>query len=216
MKIAPLIALTLGTAPALPSTPSLGGPMSHILVTLFNNQIDLTLESPDLSTVTMQEPAQPLNGPAAILNGTGYNAQFGWLANGFIALPPDAGIYVRTLVASPHLSVYDEITFETILGTSDSDEVWRWDGTMTHNWYSTAVHGPHLARYEVFVGDHHANPLGGYAPGTIELRFDHSPDLSGRIGLRTQSLSTGRAGIPTPGTLALASIALLTTSRRRR
>ncbi len=192
----------MGTT-ASASTPTLGGPMSHLLVTLFQNQVYLTYESPSMSTVLMQDNDSDFVAAASVLNGDGYNAQFGWLANGFISLPPSSGIFVRTLAYSPHLNVYEETTFASILGTDGSSEIWQWDGTMTHNWYSTDTHGPHFARYEVFVGDLAGNPLAAYTPGTIDLRFEYGPDLSGRIGtLGTHSASA----LPTPGPLACAAL----------
>jgi len=212
MRYALPIALMTCTSGALASSPTLGGPMSHLLVTLFNNEIFLTFESPSMSTVTMQDNTGDFVAGASVLNNNGYNGQFGWLANGFISLPPSSGIFVRTLASSPHLSVYEETTFASILGTDGSDDVWRWDGTMTHNWYSSDTHGEHLARYEVFVGDLAGNPLDGYTSATIDLRFEYGQDLSGRIG----TLGSGLVPpVPAPGTLTIMSASLIGTRRRR-
>lgn len=212
MRYALPIALMTCTSGALASSPTLGGPMSHLLVTLFNNEIFLTFESPSMSTVTMQDNTGDFVAGASVLNNNGYNGQFGWLANGFISLPPSSGIFVRTLASSPHLSVYEETTFASILGTDGSDDVWRWDGTMTHNWYSSDTHGEHLARYEVFVGDLAGNPLDGYTSATIDLRFEYGQDLSGRIG----TLGSGLVPpVPAPGTITIMSASLICTRRRR-
>jgi len=212
MRYALPIALMTCTSGAFASSPTLGGPMSHLLVTLFNNEIFLTFESPSMSTVTMQDNTGDFVAGASVLNNNGYNGQFGWLANGFISLPPSSGIFVRTLASSPHLSVYEETTFASILGTDGSDDVWRWDGTMTHNWYSSDTHGEHLARYEVFVGDLAGNPLDGYTSATIDLRFEYGQDLSGRIG----TLGSGLVPpVPAPGTITIMSASLICTRRRR-
>lgn len=207
------ITLALCTASALGSVPSLGGPMSHLLVTLFDNQIYLTYESPSMSSVVMQDSPNDFVGNAAVLNHTGYNAQFGWLANGFISLPSQAGIFVRTISTTPYLNVYEESSFDPILGTGGSDDVWRWDGTMTHNWYSTDTHGPHFARYEVFVGDLLGNPLAGYQSGTIGLAFEYAPDLSDRIGTIG---AVSHPATPTPTTLAALATGLGLFTRRKR
>lgn len=206
--------LAISVTGAAASTPALGGPMSHLLVTLFQNQVYLSYESPSMSTVLMQDNDSDFAGGASVLNGTGYNAQFGWLANGFISLPPSSGFYVRTLGSSPHLNVYEETTFASILGTGGSSEVWQWDGTMTHNWYSTDTHGPHFARYEVFVGDLSGNPLAGYTSGVIDLAFEYGSDLSGRIG----TLGSSSVGaLPAPGAICSFGIGfVLAGSRRRR
>lgn len=206
------LALMISASCAAASSPTLGGPMSHLLVTLFDNEIYLSFESPSMSTVTMQDNAGDFVAGASVLNGHGYNGQFGWLANGFISLPPSSGIFVRTLASSPHLRVYEESTFASILGTDASDKVWQWDGTMTHNWYATDTHGVHRARYEVFVGDLAGNPLDGYTSSTIELRFEYGQDLSGRIG----ALGSGFvSSVPAPGTITLMSAALIGAKRRR-
>lgn len=212
MRSALPLAIMISASGAIASSPTLGGPMSHLLVTLFNNEIFLSFESPGMSTVTMQDNAGDFVAGASVLNGYGYNGQFGWLANGFISLPPSSGIFVRTLASSPHLRVYEESTFESILGTDGADDVWRWDGTMTHNWYATDTHGEHLARYEVFVGDLMGNPLDGYTSSTIEIRFEYGQDLSGRIG----TLGSGIVpSVPAQSTITIMSAALLFTRRRR-
>lgn len=211
-----LIALTLGAcanSPALASTPTLGGPMSHLLITVFQQQVYVTFESPSMATVTMQDSNDDFAGSADVLNHTGYNAQFGWLANGFISLPQGAGIYVRTISASPHLNVYEETSFQAILGTGGSSDVWRWDGTMTHNWYATDVHGPHHARYEVFVGDNAGDPLDGYQSGFVDLSFVYGPDLSGRIGVINTVVTSTPAP---PAAMGLLTLGALTSARRRR
>jgi len=197
---------------ALADTPTLGGPMSHLLVTLFQNQIFVTYESPSMSTVEMQDNDGSFLGSSEVLNNMGYNAQFGWLANGFISLPPSSGIFVRTISSSPHILVYEEGSFHEILGTGLSDEVWQWDGTMTHNWYATDVHGPHSARYEVFVGDLAGNQLLGYESGFVDFNFDYGLDLSGRIGIFGDSVSA----VPTAGTLSAFAACLIPSFKRRK
>lgn len=205
------IAIMTGSACA--STPTLGGSMSHLLITLFQNQVFVTFESPSLSTVNMQDNDGDFLGGASVLNGMGYNAQFGWLANGFISLPPDTGVFVRSLGGSPHLNVYEQTSFASILGTDDSSDVWQWDGTMTHNWYSTDTHGPHFTRYEVFVGDTAGNPLDGFSSATVDLTFEYGPDLSGRVGVKnTHSIGA----IPAPGALATVGMGLCVLGARRR
>lgn len=195
------------------ANPTLGGPMSHLLVTLFQNQLFVTFESPSMSTVTMQDAADDFTGPASVLNNTGYNAQFGWLANGFIALPPNSAIFVRTLAASPHINIYDEATFSPIRSTDTSDPVWQWDGTMTHNWYATQVHGTHRVRHEIFVADLDANPLDQYTSATVDLAFEYNPDLSGRIGV-IGGPSVGV--IPSPAPLTTIALATAVAAGRRR
>ncbi len=205
-------ALALLGSSALADTPTLGGPMSHLLVTLFQNQIFVTFESPSMSTVIMQDNLGTFTGAPSVLNNLGYNGQFGWMANGFISLPPMSGIFVRTIAMSEHLSVFEQGSFNEILGTGSSSETWQWNGTMVHNWYATDVHGPHHASYEVFVGDLAGNPLDGYQSGFIELNFQYGPDLSGRIGTLSESIPT----VPATGSLSILMVGTLVRFKRRR
>ncbi len=204
------VALTAGVASA--DLPQMGGPMSHLLVTIFDQQVYLSFESPSMSTVEMLEATSTYDGAASVLDHTGVNSQFGWLANGFISLPSGSGVFVRTLGASEHLSVYSEFGFDPILGTDGSDSIWQWNGQMTHNWYSSDVRGPHFASYEVFVGDLSGNPLEGWGSASIDLNFVFGQDLSDRLG----SLGGGVVStIPAPGSLSMLGLIGLGARRRR-
>lgn len=216
-RIGVAAAAALCAAPAA-ANPTLGGPMSHLLVSVFNQQVFLSFESPSMSTVTMQDGGG-FTGPASVLNGTGYNGQFGWLANGFVALPPGAGVFVRAVDSSPWLSVYAQSGFAPILGTTSSDPLWQWNGTMTHNWYATRVHGEHRVSYEVFVGDASGSPLAGWTPGTIGLNFEFG-ESRGVHAYEPDDVRPGFTGggvgpVPAPGSVVLALGGLLFARRRR-
>jgi hypothetical protein len=211
-SIALVSIVALGSS-ALADTPTLGGPMSHLLVTLFQNQVFITFESPDMATVDMQDNSGAFGGDYGVLNNMGYNAQFGWLANGFISLPPSSGIFVRTITISDHLFAYEQDSLNPIMGTDDTSDIWQWDGTMTHNWYATDVHGPHMASYEVFVGDLSGNPRDGFQSGFVDLNFQYGPDFSGRVGtLGSSQLNP----TPSPGTLGLMFASAIMVSGRKR
>jgi len=186
--------------------------MSHLLVSVFEQQVYLSFESPSMGTVVMQD-GEGFGGNASVLNGTGYNAQFGWLANGFVSIPPGSGVFVRRVAGSPWIDVYSESGYEPILGTDGSDALWQWDGTMTHNWFATGVHGMHRVEYEVFVGDSVGNPLDGWTGGTIALGFEYGRPLR-TLGERP----AGSIGAVTPagGSLLPLGLALLGAPRRRR
>ena len=210
-----IFALTVGAvgSSALASGPTLGGPMSHLLVTVFDQRVFIGFESPGLSTVTMQRAGDDFTGAASVLNRTSYNAQFGWLANGFISLPPSSGVFVRTVSSSAHLRVYGQDSFAPILGTDGSSGVWRWDGRMTHNWYASDVVGPMRAVYEVFVGDALGNPLDGWVSGVVEIGFDPYRDVPGSVRVLDGAL-VGAA--PAPGALGVLGFGALGLARRRR
>lgn len=205
------IALCLTTGIARADIPQMGGPMSHLLVSIFDQQVFVTFESPAMSTVEMIEGAGSFSGSASVLDGLGHNSQFGWLANGFISLPPSSGVFVRLLGGSPHLSVYSEFGYDPILGTDGSSLIWQWDGTMVHNWYASDVMGPHRVGYEVFVGDLSGNPLDGWIAGAVDLNFTYGPDLSGRLGVLGMAQGSS---VPPPGSLAVLACGLLMKRRR--
>ena len=209
-----LTAILIGAcaAPALGAIPQMGGPMSHLLVSIFDQQVYLGFESPHMSTVELLEGGETFDGPASVLNHTGHNAQFGWLANGFVSIPSGSGVFVELVSSSPHLSVYEELTYDPILGTDGSSTVWQWSGAMTHNWYSADVKGPHSAVYDVYVGDTLGNRLEGWGAGRIELSFVFGEDLSVRIGsLGGPSVSV----VPAPMSLSLLGLSGLAARRRR-
>ena len=209
----PALMLIAGIAPlANADIPQMGGPMSHLLVSIFDQQVFIEFESPWMSTVELLEGAGTFDGSASVLNGMGHNAQFGWLAEGFISLPPSSGVYVRSLSMSRHLGVYSEFGFDPILGTDGSNRTWQWDGTMTHNWFATEVKGPHSASFEVFVGDQFGSPLDGWTSGTIDLNFIYGGDPNEQLGVR----GSGMVGqVPTPGSLIVLGSGICITHRRR-
>lgn len=185
--------------------------MSHLLVSVFEQQVFLSFESPSMSTVTMQY-GDGFEGGASVLNGTGYNAQFGWLANGFVSIPSGSGVFVREVSSSPWLDVYSESGYQPILGTDGSSSLWQWDGTMTHNWYSSDVHGTHRVEYEVFVGDASGNPLDGWTGGTIALEFQYGRPLRTLGEQRVGSIAV----VPGVGSLGVIGVGVLGVNRRRR
>ncbi len=203
----------LATA-ASANIPQMGGPMSHLLVSIFNQQVFLSFESPSMSTVELLDGPGAYQGNASVLDHSGINSQFGWLVNGTVSLPSSSGVFVRTLGGSPHLSVYSEFGYAPILGTDGSDPVWQWDGTMTHNWYASEIKGLHSVRYEVYVGDLSGNPLDGWTGGGIELNFTYGPDLSDRIGVLGGGVVSA---VPSPSSIALlGGLAFLSPRRRGR
>jgi hypothetical protein len=190
----------------------LAGAASADIPQMGGQQVFVSYESPHMSTVALLEGSGNFEGAASVLNGMGHNSQFGWLVNGTVSLPPNSGVFVRTLSTSPHLSVYSEFGYDPILGTDGSDTVWQWNGQMTHNWYASDVMGTHAARYEVFVGDLLGNPLDGWVAGDVELNFTYGADLSDRIGVLGSGIS---ASVPAPGSLVVLSVVVVIGRRRR-
>ncbi|MEO0511432.1 MAG: hypothetical protein AAF108_00850 [Planctomycetota bacterium] len=202
----------------------LGGPMKHLLISQAGQSLAFSFETPvDGPLELTQAPLNEFTGAASVLNGTGYNAQFGWLASGFFSLPVGSGVFVRTLEQSEGLSAYDAFTFQPILGTDGSDEVWQWSGAMTHNWYTASSPGVYAASYEVFVGDALGQPLDGWDSALVDLSWELSlgwftqlrsnESVIKYVNVVVGPLGPGIAPAPAAGVVLFAAVGCIT--RRR-
>lgn len=163
---------------AMSTLPPLGGEMSHVLVTVFEGSLFTGFESPALVPVTLQNPGATFEGGAAALNGTWFNAQYGWLASGVWAPPAGAFVWIEQIDATEGLRCYAGRSFggvqafAPIFGTGGSAPRVRWDGAMLHNYYAAETLGPFTARYRIYFGDADGTPIaGGATPAEVELRF---------------------------------------------
>lgn len=171
----------------------MGGPMRHILVGLDGATIVLTRADGSDAPAPLLRYNETYDPPADVLNGKAYNAQFGWLADGFLNLPPGGAIWIELIEQTPGLETYEANTFRPIFTMAGSGARWLWDGTMKHNWYASAACGMFQATYRVYVGDATSgDPLAGYTPGQITLRWYATPtgDLNGDFAVDLSDLST--------------------------
>lgn len=160
--------------------------MSHVLVTVFEGEFYVGLESPDLYPVTMHGPGVGYEGSASVLNDTHFNAQFGWLVSGFWGPPPGAFVWIRAVHRPDALSCYlgrpasGLPQFTPLFGTAGSPEKYRWDGTMLHNYYAVTILGDFEATYEIYFGDAAGNRIAGSAtPAQMTLGFHFGdPDVN--------------------------------------
>lgn len=161
--------------------PPMGGPMKHLAVTLDGTTVGVVVQGDPTEALILQRHDDTQTGAAAVLNGQAINAQYGWLAGGFIALPPDGAVWVRRIAQSDGLSVYNAGTFVPILGTDGSADIWRWSGVMTHNWYAATEPGRYEATYEVYIGDASGALMVDYTPTTVTLHWLYpcAQDLDG-------------------------------------
>jgi len=170
-------ALALGSPLRAGDEPNLGGEMKHLLVTLEDSTIAVAFEGDPLEEIQFFNYGETYDPPADVLNGKGYSGRYGWLAGGFIDLPPGTGIWVERIEATPGLETWEALTFDPILGHAGSPDRWRWSGAMTHNWYASLDHDRFRATYEVYVGDAETGePDSGFAPATVTLRFESRPE----------------------------------------
>ncbi|MFQ5423602.1 MAG: PEP-CTERM sorting domain-containing protein [Phycisphaerae bacterium] len=175
----------LSGAPAVAGVwPHNVGAMDHFLIDLQGTAITVTPPNPGgpLPLRTFGESYTP---PADVLDGKGYNDQFGWLAGGIFSPPTGGAIWIRVLSQTPGLETYrggmrpmtPMHTYNPIFGTAGSPLIWQWDGTMTHNWYAVAALGDYSASYEVYVGDAATgSPLPGYTSDTVSLAWQYVPE----------------------------------------
>lgn len=153
--------------------PRMGGPMKHVMVELVGNELMVNVDG----SVPMPELArynEVYQGGAAVLNGVGYNSQYGWMVDGFWSLPPGGMLWIEQTSATAGLQVYSP-GFSPILGTAGSPVRFSWDGRMLHNWYASAVSVPagglHEATYRVYLGDASGVPLAGFVAAEVALEW---------------------------------------------
>lgn len=163
-----LLASTAGAA-----TPSMGGPMKHIMVERVGNNLVATIDDSIATPVLTQYAGAIYSGPAAVLNQTAYNSQYGWTVEGFWDLPPGGTLWLEQIAATPGLAAYSP-AFAPIFATAGSAPRIAWDGVMLHNWYATHSGGPHFAEYTVYFGNDQGAPLPGYGAATVRLTWESS------------------------------------------
>lgn len=188
--------------------------MLHLLVSQSGQSLALEFETPVSGPVDLVRYSETYTGPGSVLNGRGYNAQFGWLASGFFDLPFGSGVFVEAQRVDRGLALHDAFTFDPILGTGLSADVWQWSGQMTHNWVSAARPGVYQADLLVYVGDGATGaPLAGWAWAEVTLAWELSWLSDGPAG----SLVVSRFGpVPAPGSGVLVGMGLMLAVRRRR
>lgn len=176
-----LASTVLANNPA--GSPPLGGPMSHVLVTITGNQFFVGFENATLNPVVLGTNVAGFEEEAAVLDRHGFNAQYGWLVSGFWAPPPGASVWVRVVDQPSHLKTYvgwdytvpgvaSYTQFQPILGTEGSPDRFAWNGTMLHNYTATQILGTHEATYEIYFGDAQGNMIPGSAtPAQVTLTF---------------------------------------------
>lgn len=203
MKIASVSVVVLASfaGAAMAQMPQMGGEMKHIMVHLHMGNMLEGHVDPLVATPVLQNYGQSYMGNASILNGTMYNAQYGWMVEGFWAPPSGASLWIEQLSATPGLMVYSGGTmmnmgsFAPIFGTNGSSSRIQWNGTMLHNWYAATAAGSYSATYRIYFGDANGVATPGYEAGQVTLDW---------------------TAVPTPGSLALLGMGGLLAARRRR
>lgn len=152
-------------------SPHMGGPMVHLVVDFDGQTLSITPESTGPLVLHRYE-GERYRGGAAVLDGTAYNAQYGWLVGGFWFPPGGSAVWIGRIESTPGLAVYAQGTFAPIHGTDGSPDASTWNGVMLHNWYAAESPGPYEALYRVWFGDPvTGEPLEGFAPAEVLLQW---------------------------------------------
>ncbi|MCB9851355.1 MAG: PEP-CTERM sorting domain-containing protein [Phycisphaerales bacterium] len=175
---------------------SVGG-MKHAMVFWdeVNTGLEVHLEDP--GPLALLDDGELHTPPSDVLDGKGYNNQYGFL-NGEAFSPPEGAIWVEVLAISPGLETYEggmrmanvvNHTYAPILNAVG--ERWMWNQSMNHPWYAAATPGNYSVEYRVYVGDaSNGDPLGGYVSDTTQFNFAYAPE-PGALAL----LAFGACGI---------------------
>ncbi|MBX3322398.1 MAG: hypothetical protein KF757_05355 [Phycisphaeraceae bacterium] len=157
--------------------PQMGGMMKHLGVEMHGGSMLHIHVDHSVPTPLLQNYGHAYDAPADVLNDTMYNAQYGWMIEGFWTLPPNATIWIEQLDATPGLQVYiggtmmNQGTFAPIFGTAGSSPRIAWNGTMLHNWYAVTTPGVYEATYRVYLGDANGLPLPGYFADEVTIEW---------------------------------------------
>lgn len=200
--VLPAVAVTALTTLATAQTPRMGGPMRHVMVSFdaMSNSL-IAMVDPMVPTPVMQNYSESYAGNTGVLNGTMYNAQYGWMVEGFWAPPSGSFLWIEQLSADPGLLVYsggtmmNQGTFAPIFGTAGSLSRIQWNGAMLHNWYAATTPGDYTATYRVYFGDAGGVATPGYVEGGVVLNW---------------------TAVPAPGAAAVLGLGGLLAVRRRR
>lgn len=169
-----LVAAATGQASAV--NPRMGGPMKHLGVELHGTILHVHVDT-GIATPILQNYDETYNAPADVLNDTWYNAQYGWMIEGFWAPPANTFVWIEQISATPGLMAYsggtmmNQGTFAPIFGTDGSSTRIRWSGMMLHNWYAATSGSTFSATYRVYIGDADGNASLAYTPDEVTIEW---------------------------------------------
>ena len=202
MMIAGVVVAFAGSAALGDDLPRVVGAMEHVMISIENGVIDAHLDAGSGSLELHAFPEDTYTGAAAVLNGSYYSSQYGWLAGGFISLGAGESIVIENIAMDEGLRVYEggmrmmrEMhSYDAIFGTEGSPSQSIWAGTMRHDWFAASEAGEYEASFRVFVIDSFGDRVESYGSSEVTLSF---------------------FAVPTPGAGLVLGGGLLATRRRR-
>lgn len=126
-----------------------------------------------------------------VLEDVYFNAQYGWLPDGFISLPADLAIWIErtgaTQPAGSTFKVYEAGNGMMIPGEgmmnwtmnesyAANGDRWQWDGVMQHDYYTADLAGSYTMSFDVYVGDFSGVPDVSFTPVSTTFAFTVVPE----------------------------------------
>ncbi len=189
---------------------TLGGLMSHVQIGVTGGQVLVFKDDPGLIPEMIGPDA--FDTSFSVLNGKGYNAQFGWTA--LFPFDLQGGlIWIRVLEQTQGLQTFqggwaDDVgtgipdpndqSMTPIFQTFGASDIWTWSGSMTHNWYAVTEPGDYSATYQVYVGDTLGIINSAYTPAQVTFEFTNTIQMlagdlntDGFVGIEDLNLVLG-------------------------
>ena len=182
--------------------------MKHAGIQLSGNALSVHYDPLPPVPVTMTSGYGEDYTPAKfdVLEEKYFNAQYGWLPNGFLNLDSDQALWIeRTAATTPAgatFRVYEGGNMTEGMAAWTMNEIyaadgdrWQWDAKMQHDYYTADLPGSYSMSFDIFVGDLVGNPLTQFTPTSTTFEF---------------------SVVPEPTTMALAVMGILGFVARRR
>ena len=184
-----------------PMTNGSGNPidngMKHVNVMLVGTNLSVDISATPAAPVVMTSGfgADYTPGKFDVLEDVYFNAQYGWLPNGFFtSLPVDGSIWIkRTAATQPAGSSFQ--VFEGGNGLegmpawsmneiyANDGDTWQWDGVMHHDYFTASLPGEYSMSFEIYIGDANGAVVDGYTKDSATFAFTVVPEPSTFCGL---------------------------------
>ncbi len=183
-----------GTMPPIPPNTNGDGNtahngMKHALVSQHGAGLSIHVADTPPAPVTMMSGIGSDYTPDkfAVLESVYFNAQYGWLPDGFFSLPADTSIWIERTAASQPVGatflVYEAGNMSEGMATWTMNEVyshdgarWQWDGLMQHDYFTADLPGEYAMTFRVYVGDHQGVPRTDFEAAETTFFFRVVPE----------------------------------------
>lgn len=163
--------------------------MKHVMVRQTGSVLSVHVDDPPPTPVTMMSGFGVDYTPDKfnVLENVFFNAQHGWLPDGFFNLPTGTSIWIeRTGISHPsgaQFRVYEGGNMSQGMASWTMNEIhnmdgyrWQWDGLMQHDYFTADLLGQYTMSFRVYVGDSQGVPVAGFEPAATTLSFQVIPE----------------------------------------